>query len=186
MARQTLPDNFPHDIKGLQRGILPAPYNPADLARNSTRALQIVPWWETKPPQGTDFLEVQKTIALAAGAGSVVTLLTFNLPDSSWGVIKGVSIFADATTVNTDVDWVLRFNSGPVPGWNNLTTFPRVSTNLSIDFSGTVVIPPGTTVEVTAANNNAFGPWNIGVMVTGWYLSASDIERIYGDMATGY
>lgn len=186
MARQTLPDGFPHDVRGLQRGILPAPYNPSDIGRSTAQVRNVVPWWETKPPQGIDFLQVQKTIALAAGAGSVVSLLTFALTPESYGVIKGVSIFADATTVNTDVDWILKFNGGPVPGWSNLTTFPRVSTNLSIDFSGTVIIPPGTTVEVTAVNNNAFGPWNIGVMVTGWSMSASDIQRIYGDMATGY
>lgn len=186
MPRYTLPDNFPADIRGLQRGILPAPYNPADLGQTAQRTIQIVPWWETKPPQGTDFLFVQKTIALAAGAGSTVDLLVFDLPASSWGVVKGVTVFADATTVNFDVDWTLRFNGGPVSGWNNLTSFPRAAANLSIDFGGTVVIPPNTTVSVSAQNFNAFGPWNIGVLVAGWYMSASEIERIYGPMATGY
>ena len=186
MARIGLPDNSPLDIRALRRG-QPAPqYNPANIAASATQVLQVVPWWETKPPQGTDFLEVQKTIALAAGAGSAVELLSFRLPQESFGVVKRVTIFADATTTNTDVNWTLRFNGGPVPGWNNLTTFPRVSTNLSIDIGGTVLIPPGTTVSVTAQNGNAFGPWNIGALVTGWYLSGSDIQRIYGAMAQGY
>lgn len=186
MTRLRLPDDSPLDIRTLRVG-QPAPsFNPADIGAQAARVLQIIPWWETKPPQGTDFLQVQKTIALAAGAGSTVELLTFALPAESYGVVKGVSIFADATTTSTDVNWTLRFNGGPVPGWDNLTTFPRAASNLSIDYGGTVVIPPGTRVSVTAQNGNASGPWNIGALVAGWYLSASDLQRIYGAMATGY
>lgn len=184
--RYRLPDNSPLDVRALRRGILPAPPSPADIAKQAGKSIQVVPWWESKPPQATDFLTVQKTIALAAGAGSTVSLLTTSLPPEAYAVVKVVTIFADATTTGTDVDWILRFNGGPVPGWNNLTTFPRVSTNLSIDFGGTVLVPQGAVISVTAQNNNANGPWNIGALVSGWYLSASDIERIYGEMGTGY
>jgi hypothetical protein len=184
--RVRLPDDFPKDVKGLQRGILPAPYNPADVAAQSARVINVVPWWETKPPQGLDFLEVNKSTVLAAGAGSAVELLSFTLPPETFGVIKVVSIFADATTTDTDVDWTLRFNSGPVPGWNNLTTFPRAAANLSIDYSGTILVTPGTNISVTAQNGNAFGPWTIGVLVAGWYLSQSELQRVYGDLTQGY
>jgi hypothetical protein len=186
--RHRLPDTRPTDIKALNRGIIPAPRTLSDTGQDAQRFIQMVPWWETKPPQAQDFLAVEKGQALAAVAGTqiVLTGARFRVPAENVAVIKSVQIFIDATTLLTDVDFAVRFNGGPVSGWDQLTTFPRASANLSIAFEGTIMVPVGVEITMTAINNAATGPWVVGGQFTGWYLSQREVERIYGRQARGY
>jgi hypothetical protein len=136
-----------------------------------------------RPPFATDFFPIEKSQVLLAGAGQQIVLTgsQFELPPGdAIAVIKAVSIFADATTVLFDVDWSLQINQGPVSGWDHLTTFPRASSNLSIDFGGTIFVPQGAKIRMVATNNSAAGPWTIGGSYTGWYLGMSDIDRVFG------
>lgn len=182
--RTGLPDNFPKDVNISRRGVLPAPFSPlAEMAQQSQADVSLTPWWEERPPFAQDFIAIDKATVLPAGAGQEVNLpgASFQLPTGDFiAVIKAVTIFIDQPTLLTDVDWILKINNGPQAGWDRLSTFPRVATNLSIDFGGTVFVPQGALMSLTARNNSGAGPWTVGGQITGWYLSRADVDRVFG------
>lgn len=179
-----LPDDFPKDVNVSRRGVLPAPYSPlAQQAEQSRADVSLTPWWEERPPFATDFLAIEKAEMLAAAAGTIIELpgTVFTLPAGDFiAVIKAVTIFIDAPALTTDVNWQVQINDGPVAGWDRLSTFPRVATNLSIDFGGTIFVPQGARIRMVAINLAATGPWTVGGQLTGWYLSKADIDRVFG------
>ena len=129
----------------------------------------VFPPWLWKPPSGQDFTSNEQGI-LAAGAGSQLIVPAVVFPQQQVGVLRLMTIFVDAPLVTIDVSWILRINGGPVPGWT-FKTFRRAATNLSIDFTGRVDIPQGSTVDVLIRNNNAAGPWDVGAQTSGWSWS---------------
>ena len=154
-----------------------------EQAEQSRAEVSLTPWWQERPPFATDFTAIEKAEVLVAVAGTVLALpgATFQLPPGDFiAVVKAVTIFIDAPTLLTDVNWQLRINNGPVAGWDNLSTFPRVATNLSIDFGGTVFVSQGAQISMVAINNANTGPWTVGGQITGWYLSRADIDRVFG------
>jgi hypothetical protein len=165
------PANLPGDVVAKRVGQTRAPNPKAEIPR----VAQIPPFWQYKPPFGIDFY-FNTTAVLAAGAGSTVTLgrlaggisQPLKITADYEGVVASVNIFIDAPTTAIDVDWQLRFNQSPVPGWSDLTTFPRSANSISIEFSGTLQVPGNTLIDVQVVNNAASGPWTVGVEVTGW------------------
>lgn len=160
------PQNIPADILARRVGQTSAP----PKRDNLPRVASIPPFWQQKPSFGIDFY-YNTTGTLAAGAGSTVVLTgnpPITLTPSYEGVVAGVNIFVDAPTTLINVVWQLRFNQAPVPGWSNLTTFPRAANSISIGFPGPLQVTPDTDIDVVAINNAASGPWTVGVEVTGW------------------
>lgn len=155
------------------------------VADKSGVSRQVFPPWLYPLPQGNDFyiftIGGAKTALLAAGAGQSVTSDALVIPPEAAGALRVMSIFIDAPTVLVNVDWILRINGAPVPGWT-FTTFPRVANNISIDFTGLVRIPTGTVVDVQIVNRSAAGPWTVGVQFGGWYWSQRAGSALYGDL----
>lgn len=188
MPRMRLPDRFPKDIRGFNVGLLPAPPGVGGSGQPlAPPARQILPWWDFKPPGGQDFFAAEKAEVLPAVAGTTIALpdARFQTPGEALAVVKAISIFIDNPTLLTDVDWTFRINDGPKQGWDRLTTFPRVATNLSIDFGGTIICPQGALLTMTATNNAATGPWTVGAAFTGWYVSRSQLVQLYGEDMVG-
>lgn len=160
------PQNLPGDVAAKIRGVTSAPPPREPIPKTA----DIPPFWQFKPTFGIDFY-YNTTGTLAAGAGSTLVLTgnpIIRLTPDYEGVVASVQIFVDAPTTLIDVDWMLRFNSSPVPGWSNLTTFPRAANSISIEFGGPVQVPSNTLIDVLVTNNAASGPWTVGVEVTGW------------------
>jgi hypothetical protein len=162
-----------------------SPTPPGGLAVPSapTPVASVPPFWLYKPPSGIDFY-FNVTGVLAAGAGSTLVLggtPPVTILNGYEGVVASVNIFVDAPTTTLDVTWALRFNQAPVPGWDRLRSFARTANNLSIEFSGFVQCGQNTLIDVLVSNQSAAGPWTVGVEVTGWYWSAIDRRRVYGD-----
>jgi len=181
MAPIKLPFRQPLDIQASRRGIVPSPFSEA--SERSQASVALTPWWVERPPFATDFFATDKGTILAAGPGAPTELpgTVFTLPTGdAVAVIKAVTIFINAPTVLTDVDWQIQINEGPVAGWDQLTTFPRAAANLSIDFGGTIFVTQGARIRMVATNQSAAGPWTVGGSFTGWYLSQSDIQRVFG------
>lgn len=181
--RVGLPDDFPKDVNVSRRGVLPAPYSPLVHQASDQSDVSLTPWWQERPPFATDFTAIDKATVVAAVAGTVVSLpgTQFRLPTGDFlAVVKAVTIFVNAPGLTLDVDFQVRVNNGPVPGWDRLSSFPRVAANLSIDFGGTIFVPQGALIEMVAINNAATGPWTVGGQLTGWYLSKADIDRVFG------
>lgn len=144
---------------------------------------QIFPPWLYPMPQGNDFFVTTiggaKSAVLAAGIGATLRTDVFTLPGESAGVVRFVSIFVNAPTLLIDVNWILLINGSPVPGWN-LTTYPRVAQNLSIDFEGVIRVPVGADISILIQNNAASGPWTVGAQFSGWYWSKRSADELYG------
>lgn len=144
----------------------------------------IPPFYYVKPPSGQDFYFNVEPVVLAAGAGSNVViapaapLAIFPLYK---GVVAFVTIFLDAPTNATSVNFTLRFNGGPVQGADALRSFPRTANNLSVTFPFNIVVPGGTVIDVLATNQNASGPWTVSAEVGGWQYPESLERRIFGD-----
>lgn len=181
--RRPLPTSIPSDVAGW--GVATRPWNPQgpDTVADSVVTRTVFPPWLYPLPQGNDFtvrtIGGAKTAALPAGAGQSIVSDSIQLPPETDGVVRLMSIFVDAPSALLDVDWILRINDAPVQGYD-LGTFPRVATNISIDFTGVVRVATSSRVDVLIQNNNANGPWTVGVVFSGWYWSKQAAMDLYG------
>lgn len=141
-----------------------------------------IPPPEVEPiPTARDFFNILKTVTIAAGPGTVIepASLTRQFGPGVVAVIKYVSLFADAPTLATNVNWALLINGAPVPGWEALSFSPRVAANFERTFPGTVRIPPNANVQVRITNLSA-SAWDIGASFGGWQWNAAEGERYTG------
>jgi hypothetical protein len=185
MARRNSWEDEGPDIKNSPVDMLQWANNPGRFPSPKgiiPRAAQVPPFWQFKPPEGIDFF-FRTAGTLAAGAGSTLILAPTPrfriLPDYS-GVIAGVSIFVDTPLTTLDITFTLRWNGGPVQGWDQLEAFPVAANAIIIPFPGNLQVPGGTDVDVLVTNNSAAGPWTVGATVTGWQWA-----RINEDIAFG-
>lgn len=184
--RRRLPVAVPGDVAAAQHKVLGGPGAGLRGVRgNSVAMRQIFPPWLYPMEQGNDFNIVTiggaKVAVLAAAVGATLTSDPLRLTDSDEGVVRLMTIFVDAPTTAIDVNWTLRINGAPVPGWT-VTTFPRNANNLSIDTEGVVRLPAGALVDVLIENRAATGPWTVGVQIGGWYYSQRAAQDFYGDL----
>lgn len=141
----------------------------------------ISPFYEVKPRSGIDAY-FNQTGVLAAVAGAAVEFGAglFVLPSANVGVIGFLTIFVDAPNTTINVIWTLLLNGAPIPGWERITTFPRVANNLSIVYPGTVQIPKRAAITVRVTNQAATGPWTVGAEVGGWHWPEVDELQTFG------
>lgn len=143
-------------------------------------ALQIFPPWLYPIDSAVDFQPRADGVALAAGATETPADTVLQLPAGYAGVIRFVSIFVDSPTTALDVSWALRINGGPVPGWNNLRSFPRSANNISITFEGVVQVPQNATIDITIVEHGGALAWTVGASYGGWqWPTAAELE-LYG------
>lgn len=176
---------LPHDIASFgkprptaqdARNLIPGQSPAADKAVSvSIQAPEVV-----SIPSAQDFLVQLKTAALANVIGTTVDTAELRLNAGEYGVVKVVEIFVNAPTTAINVNWALLVNDAPVPGFDNLSTFPRAAANLSIAFTGTVRLPPSARVRVRITNLAATGPWDVGAAFAGWKWNAQQGERYTG------
>lgn len=162
------------------RGAAAPPGLPAAVGNIPT--VSIPPPWQFPIPGAVDFYLIEKSEVLALGVGVELTPATLRLEVGSGfkAAVRFVTIFVNAPDTTTDVDWSLLINNAPVRGWSNLTTFPRVATNISIDFDGVVRVQQSSIVQVRIRNNAATGPWTVGAAYGGWAWPIASERRIYG------
>jgi hypothetical protein len=141
----------------------------------------IPPFYDTKPRSGIDAY-FNQTGALAAVIGASVEFGAglFVLPAANVGVIAYLTIFVDAPNTTINVIWTLLLNGAPIPGWDRITTFPRVANNLSIVYPATIQIPQGATITARVTNQAATGPWTVGAEVGGWHWPLIDEIQTFG------
>lgn len=155
---------------------------PGSQQGSAQQQISYSPPWIQRILSSQDYFLQADGVALGAGPNLSVTpaSLRYVLPQGYRGNVAGVTIFVDAPTTSLDVNFTLRFNGAPVPGFTNLRSFPRAATNLSIDFSGPIVVPVGTIIDMIITNNNA-STWTVGASITGWVWPLADEQRLFGD-----
>lgn len=160
-----------------------APEKATPMSEKAGMSRQIFPPWLYPLRQGNDFyiysIGGAKSASLAAGAGSTLTSDPFRLPKDTSAVVRVMSIFVNAPDLTINVEWTLRINKVAVQGWT-FTTYPRIASNLSIEFGGVVRVPPNATIDVLITNKSAAGPWVVGTQFGGWYWNNVAAEQTFG------
>jgi hypothetical protein len=152
----------------------------------------IPPWYVEPIPTARNFFTYTRPfVVVPAGVGSSVVVVptqsgvagtggAFQIPPSNVGVLKVVSIFVDAPTVNTDLTFIFRQAQAPIPGLEEIGFAPRAAANAQFNAPGTYFLNEGVLVDCLIRNNNAFGPWNVSVTISGWFNAPEDVYRFTG------
>lgn len=139
-----------------------------------------VPPADVQPiPGAQDIFKILKTFNLGAGLVYEPPELVLQVPQGSYATIQFISIFCNAPTVATDVDWALLINGAPVPGFSNLSFSPRVAASFERSFPASVRVSDGAKIGVRITNNGA-GAEDIGSSYGGWYWDKNAGERYTG------
>jgi hypothetical protein len=185
-TRHPLRTSVPWDIqRRFDAPTTGAPPRQDDVPQSQrTEAIRLIyPPWVEKLPESVDFNAQDFAIALAAVAGQTVTSanLRFALPRGMIGWLQGFSIYLLTPTALTSVQWTLRINNGPVPGWENVQNSPGVANIYREDFTDLRVrIPTSGIVDVLITNLTAAGPWTVGGRLQGWHHSPEAESNRYG------
>lgn len=148
----------------------------------TARVANLPPPWQFPIASAVDFFQQAQNMILPAGVGATITdaALPLAMQDGYKAVVRSVVIFVDAPTTALSFFFTLLVNGAPVQGWDRLRTYPRSATNLSIGFEGVVRVPQNATISGIVTNENAAGPWTVGMNFAGWQWPLSDEQRIYG------
>jgi hypothetical protein len=154
------------------------------IAEQSTVSRIIYPPSVEKLPESVDFNAQDFALALAAAANATASSvnLRFVIPRGNVGFVQGFSTYLLTPTALTSVQFTLRINNGPVPGWSNVQNSPGVANLYREDFTDLRVrIPDGAVVDVIITNLNANGPWTTGGRIQGWFHPAeAELSRFGG------
>jgi len=120
-------------------------------------------------PAATEFNVVVSKAS--AGAETNVDIgIVLDLPQNNIGIVRGVSLYINNMLTTTNVTWTLRFNGAPVPGYNNLSIFPRAAPSVANSFDSFVRIPQGNPMQVRVTYSNIDGAaYTVGAALSGWF-----------------
>lgn len=127
-----------------------------------------------KPPTATDF----NTFGTAAGLTALNTpaeLAAFQVPANSVGVIRSISILANALLTTSDIIWTLRFNGVAVSGWDALTINPRAASSVEVSWvpeETFILVPEGSRISFEATVRDG-GTYQLSVGFHGWFFSTA-------------
>lgn len=148
---------------------LAAPFTPIDKGPERPRMAQNlqIPLPEVYPIPGSTLFAPQVSKATAVVETTDIGL-SVALPAGSVGIITGFGFQITNMLTTTNVKWSILFNGSPVPGYNNLTIFPRSAPFVGNFLDLPVRIPAGVTVTVQYANLDG-GTYVVGATVSGWF-----------------
>lgn len=147
------------------------------------KVLQIFPWWLYKPPTGIDVNKLDANVFLAPGVFDFTTL-GLTLSQSQIGIIRGIDLYVNDMTETTDVTFTLAINGAAIPGYGQLTPFPRTAASVSQSFDTFIFLPSGSIVTVQAENFDG-GAYAVGFGYQGWIVP-SNIDSILGVAGGAY
>lgn len=164
-------------IGGMGTRVVPAdllaPYDAfvgtPDGAPTVDRSLQVYLPEVFPIPAATEF-----NVVVSKGTSAVETNidigLLVSLPQNNVGILRGVSIYINNMLTTTNVTWTVTFNGAPVPGYNNLSIFPRAAPSVANTFDSFVRIPQGNPMLLKVQySNNDGGTYTIGAALSGWF-----------------
>lgn len=138
-----------------------------------------------RPPEATDF-NTFGTLASRDNANTPAFFPTaqFIIPATNVGVVRSVSILANALLTTSDIRWTLFSNRSPVPGWTELTINPRSAGSVEVSwgpFETFIPVDEGATLEWQVTVLDA-GTYQVSVAMHGWFYPS----RIAGNFQGAY
>ncbi len=134
------------------------------------------------PPRGAlDFQATGRGTVAGPNTTTVVPNVSFSIPQNAVGIIRSLEFDINAVTVLTDVTWSLLFNESPVPGWSNISLFPRAASSIAVSYGPEetfIWVPDGQTIQIQVTVVDA-ASYLIGALFHGWHFSKT-IAAEYG------
>lgn len=156
---------------------LPMPAGPAQVV--------VAPPSIQRPPQAQDF-NLFGTLVGATTATTtwptVVTGTAFTVPSGNVGVIRSLTVDVNTLLASSNIVWTLRFNGGPVEGWDALTLFPSNLARASLTWGPEetfIPVPEGAQVDVVVQVLDG-ATYTLGSSYHGWYYPVDLAERFAG------
>ncbi len=150
------------------------------------KTLALQSWDQHKPPTAQDFYTfTPDLLVLPAGAGSQVSTTpatggALTLAADNIGKLEQLIFTINAPTVLMNIRLTVFANSGGIPGLTNIGFPPINAASFAFPLSSVWQLSPGTQLFVTFTNGNAQGPWSVGVVLSGYQVSAADVVAYTG------
>ncbi len=139
------------------------------------------PPWIYSPKEAQYIYREGRVSLTGPNVTSVPASLVFNIPRNNVGVIREINLNINDMVAATVVTWSLRFNDGPVQGFDNLTLFPRIAASVSATFppeSTLINAPDGAKIDIQITLVSATSHL-IGATFRGWFYS-KEVAYRYG------
>lgn len=146
---------------------------------------QIMPPWQQKIPASQDFFARDFEMVVPAGVGSTVISvpLSFRLPQDHVGWLQQFALYVRGSLATTRLQWSVRINRGPVPGWDNKSNPPGIANLILITDNGLAKrVPNGGVVDVLITNLDGAAITGVGGFLAGWYHPKQDELRYWGEL----
>jgi len=124
------------------------------------------------PPPFSIPINVGANVAITGVGGRFDAGVTFEIPDSNYGVISSIDLLLDSILITSNVLWTIFVNGMPVPGFAPLTILGRNgAASVSKSWPGPlrIVIPLGGQVSVQIVDVDG-APYTAGTQLYGWQL----------------
>jgi len=163
---------MPDNLRGLGRNVpsdLAAPFH-VNKRHERPRLSQVAQIYlpEVHPIPGATEFNPQVSKATAGVETGIDIGLSVVVPESNVGIVRSVTLQITDMLASTVVSWSLMFNGAPVPGWNNLTIFPRVSPYVGNTYDAFIRITKGGTLTFNYTNTDG-GVYVLGAALSGWF-----------------
>lgn len=127
---------------------------------------------EIYPPKEAQSFNVVGTAALGPGP-TALTLIAgpLVLPTNMVGVVREITLVVNNLLTTSLVTFSLRFNQGPVPGFDNLFIAPRAAASVSVSYPPESVLQrvgDGTTIDIAAVVADG-GTYQMTATFRGWW-----------------
>jgi hypothetical protein len=156
----TLPPNV-----AAQRGVI-----------NMTRALQI-PMPEVFPIPDAHEFNITGSVASPGAANNVaITGCTFDIPDASLAIIRSVSLYITGMIATTNVLWSLLRDNQPLPGYQNISIFPRAVASIGLSLDAFLRVRGKCTISMQFSNIDG-AAYVVGGAFSGWYWPETSDAR---------
>lgn len=128
-----------------------------------------------RPPDGSDFNPFAQRDGVDAATSPIEPAeLVVQLPESSVGIIRGITLSVNDLLPTSDIIWTLLQDGSPVEGWDELTVFPRNAASVSKSWTAEETFIPvreSSQLRVRIEVRDG-GSYQLGASYHGWYWPA--------------
>lgn len=134
-----------------------------------------LPWLEPFPD--AQFFNVSANKSTSVGeTGISITGSKSQIGQGVIGVLRSFTVNINDMTPATNVVFTLMVNGGPVPGFGQISMFPRNAASVSNSFDCMIILPVSATIEVFY-NNADGGSYLVGASYGGWQYPEASARR---------
>jgi hypothetical protein len=158
-------------------GVMVPPNVAQSQAEHQTSRVILFPLPEMEPiPDAQQFNPTGQQASAGPQPNILVPGVSQDIPASMLVSVRSVSIFISDMLPTTNVQWTLRYNTIAVPGFQNLSIFPRTAPFVGTTFDALIRLTGAGTLDVVF-NNIDGGVYTVGASFSGWFWPVTSDAR---------